>query len=113
MVTDHLGIADGTDHRVFSYTIYSITVFLLAWLGRRWISDVPESAVSDVNRSRPPFNWTAMANTAGALALLALASLSAGPVTAGSPPVGTPTGENVLADGKETAVDLHVHAPRQ
>ena len=113
MVTDHLGIADGTDHRVFSYTIYAITVFLLAWLGRRWISDVPESAVPDANRSRPPFNWTAMANTAGALALLALASLGAGPVTAGSAPVGAPTSENILADGKETAVDLHVHAPRQ
>lgn len=33
---DHLGIAEGTDHRVFSYTVYGVTVLLLGWLGLRW-----------------------------------------------------------------------------
>jgi exosortase A len=33
---DHLGIAEGTDHRVFSYTIYGVTVGSLGWLGLRW-----------------------------------------------------------------------------
>jgi exosortase A len=33
---DHLGIAEGTDHRVFSYTIYGLTVLSLGWLGLRW-----------------------------------------------------------------------------
>lgn len=39
---DHLGIADGTDHRVFSYTIYGITVVSLGWLGLLW----PEVVIS-------------------------------------------------------------------
>lgn len=33
---DHLGIAEGTDHRVFSYTVYAVTVCVLGWLGLRW-----------------------------------------------------------------------------
>jgi exosortase A len=33
---DHLGIAEGTDHRVFSYTIYGVTLWSLGWLGLRW-----------------------------------------------------------------------------
>jgi len=36
IVGDHFGIADGTDHRVFSYTIYGLTMPLLLWLGLRW-----------------------------------------------------------------------------
>jgi exosortase A len=36
IVTDYLGIAEGTDHRVFSYSIYFMTVFPLLWLGLRW-----------------------------------------------------------------------------
>ncbi|MEP6959028.1 MAG: exosortase A [Nitrospirota bacterium] len=36
IVGDHFGIADGTDHRVFSYTIYGATLPLLFWLGLRW-----------------------------------------------------------------------------
>lgn len=33
---DHLGIADGADHRIFSYTVYGITIPLLFWLGLKW-----------------------------------------------------------------------------
>jgi exosortase/archaeosortase family protein len=36
IVGDHIGIADGTDHRVFSYAIYGLTIPLLFWLGLRW-----------------------------------------------------------------------------
>jgi exosortase A len=36
IVGDHLGIADGTDHRVFSYTIYGLAMPLLFWLGLKW-----------------------------------------------------------------------------
>jgi exosortase A len=36
IVGDHFGIADGTDHRVFSYTIYGLTMPVLLWLGLRW-----------------------------------------------------------------------------
>jgi hypothetical protein len=37
---DHFGIADGTDHRVFSYTIYGLTIPLLFWLGLRWAENM-------------------------------------------------------------------------
>jgi exosortase A len=33
---DHFGIADGTDHRVFSYAVYGLTMPLLLWLGLYW-----------------------------------------------------------------------------
>jgi exosortase A len=33
---DHLGIAEGTDHRVFSYAVYGVTMLFLAWLGLKW-----------------------------------------------------------------------------
>ena len=33
---DHFGIADGTDHRVFSYAVYGLTMPLLLWFGLRW-----------------------------------------------------------------------------
>jgi exosortase len=33
---DHLGIADGTDHRVFSYIVYGLTMPLLFWFGLKW-----------------------------------------------------------------------------
>jgi exosortase A len=42
IVTDYLGIADGTDHRVFSYSIYAMTVFPLLWLGLRWRDTAPD-----------------------------------------------------------------------
>ncbi len=33
---NHIGIAHGTDHRVFSYTIYGLTMPALLWFGHRW-----------------------------------------------------------------------------
>jgi exosortase A len=33
---DHFGIADGADHRIFSYTVYGLTMPLLLWFGLRW-----------------------------------------------------------------------------
>ena len=41
IVGDHLGIAEGTDHRVFSYSIYGLTIPLLFWLGLRWAENMP------------------------------------------------------------------------
>ena len=40
IVGDHLGVTDGADHRVFSYTIYGFTIPLLFWLGLRWRESV-------------------------------------------------------------------------
>ena len=36
IVGDHIGIAEGADHRVFSYTIYALTIVLLYWIGMKW-----------------------------------------------------------------------------
>lgn len=36
IIGDHLGIAEGTDHRVFSYSIYGMAMFPLLWVGLRW-----------------------------------------------------------------------------
>jgi len=36
IVGDHFGIADGADHRIFSYTIYGVTMPLLVWIGLKW-----------------------------------------------------------------------------
>jgi len=41
IVGDHFGIADGTDHRVFSYTVYGVTIPLLCWIGLRWEESGP------------------------------------------------------------------------
>jgi exosortase A len=39
ILADHLGIAEGTDHRVFSYAVYGVTMLFLAWLGLKWSND--------------------------------------------------------------------------
>lgn len=39
ILADHLGIADGTDHRVFSYAVYGATMLSLAWLGLKWSNE--------------------------------------------------------------------------
>lgn len=36
ILADHFGIAEGADHRFFSYTIYGITITSLFWLGLQW-----------------------------------------------------------------------------
>lgn len=48
MVGDYLGITEGADHRVFSYTIYGFTVLWLFWFGLRWQehSMLPPSAAT-------------------------------------------------------------------
>jgi exosortase A len=42
---DHFGIADGTDHRVFSYAVYGLTMPLLLWFGLRW-QDMTKPSIS-------------------------------------------------------------------
>lgn len=41
IIGDHFGIADGTDHRAFSYSIYGVTIPLLCWIGLRWGDNGP------------------------------------------------------------------------
>jgi len=41
---DFVGLAEGTDHRVFSYLVYGITIVFLAWVGTTWGDDTTEDA---------------------------------------------------------------------
>lgn len=47
IIGDHFGIADGTDHRVFSYSIYGVTIPLLCWIGLRWSDNSPAASIGD------------------------------------------------------------------
>lgn len=47
IIGDHFGIADGTDHRVFSYSIYGVTISLLCWIGLQWSDNGPAASVGD------------------------------------------------------------------
>jgi exosortase len=44
IIGDHFGIAEGTDHRVFSYTIYGLTIPLLFWFGFKWSQNMTVTA---------------------------------------------------------------------
>jgi exosortase len=47
IVGDHFGIAEGADHRVFSYSVYGLTIPLLYWLGLRWTEQKLVGSLSD------------------------------------------------------------------
>lgn len=53
IVGDHLGIADGTDHRVFSYLIYGLTIPLLFWIGLRFRDRAPSTLVEERKIPQP------------------------------------------------------------
>jgi exosortase A len=78
IVGDHFGIADGTDHRVFSYAIYGLTMPLLFWLGLRWAENMPADTLQhgplDVCRGLDTRKTIFMAFAA--LAVLTVAPLS-------------------------------------
>jgi exosortase len=101
IVTDHLGIADGTDHRVFSYTIYAVVIAGLAWLGRRWPAACARPSGHDADAGYPTGLHVALVNTAGAVALLALPSLIAWVANGSS--AQTTAGTISLVQGDESA----------
>lgn len=76
---DHLGIAIGTDHRLFSYAIYGMAMMSLLWLGLKWKEPGhrdgggEQACASGLTHSG---RETALA-AARAVALLALAPLAA------------------------------------
>jgi exosortase A len=47
IIGDHFGIADGTDHRVFSYAIYGLTMPFLFWIGLRFKEQAPGTSVEE------------------------------------------------------------------
>jgi exosortase A len=78
IVADHFGIADGADHRLFSYAIYGVTMPLLLWFGLKWqenitVGSVPHRALDvprDLDTRKPVLFAIA------SVAVLALAPLS-------------------------------------
>ena len=78
IVGDYFGIANGTDHRVFSYAIYGLTMPLLFWLGLRWAenmsADTLQHGTLDVRRDLDTRKTVLIA--IAAVAVLAVAPLS-------------------------------------
>lgn len=77
---DHLRIANGADHRIFSYTVYGITIPLLFWLGHKWKESggidtwIPKNRVE----GDPTFSvQDTVCAALGAVVLLALAPVTA------------------------------------
>jgi exosortase A len=78
IMADHLGIAEGTDHRLFSYTIYSITIPLLYWLGVKWADTNMEAPIREPSLGPHGHDVRRTILVAAAsVALLAAAPLSA------------------------------------
>jgi exosortase A len=75
---DHFGIADGTDHRFFSYAVYGISMPLLLWVGLRW-QDVMRPSISQplTVSVREDLAKNAILMSIAALIILALAPVAA------------------------------------
>jgi hypothetical protein len=75
---DHFGIADGADHRVFSYAVYGLTMPLLLWFGLRW-QDIMKPIIVPHLRAcvREDVTRKAILMGIAALVILALAPLTA------------------------------------
>jgi exosortase A len=69
---DHFGIADGADHRVFSYAVYGLTMPLLLWFGLRW-QETMKPSISQHPTARVREDVTTKAVLMGIAALLILA----------------------------------------
>jgi exosortase A len=78
IVGDHFGVAEGTDHRVFSYAVYGLTIPLLYWLGSKWTERRPCGLPPDqAPHEHPPHDvQMTIVIAIAAVALLALAPLS-------------------------------------
>ena len=78
IVGHHFGIADGTDHRVFSYAIHGLTTSLFFWLGLRWgenmSADTLQHGTLDIRRGLDTRKTVPFA--IAAVAVLAVAPLS-------------------------------------
>ncbi len=43
---DFVGLAEGTDHRMFSYLVYGITIVFLGWIGTTWAEEATEDTIA-------------------------------------------------------------------
>lgn len=71
ILVDYYGIADGTDHRLFSYTIYGLTIPFLFWIGLKWKERALTGSAEDrVNVQQGNFDLRKMVFTAFAAVLI-------------------------------------------
>jgi exosortase len=71
VLSDYFGMLDGTDHRVFSYSVYAVTILALGCVGSRWSETEQEALAGYVEGSSAIINRAAM-NAVYAVGLLAL-----------------------------------------
>ena len=109
VLTDHVGLVDGTDHRVFSYSVYAVTIVFLAWLGRRWSSPGQEPVRPTKQPCSPEMRVPLLVNAVSALALLTVAAFI---LRSGIFPAGTAALQTAVVDDQETAARSDVHGLR-
>jgi exosortase len=111
ILTDHIGLANGTDHRVFSYSIYAVTIVLLAWLGRRWNDPWQESGQPTRQPGHSEVQARLLVNAASAVALLMVISSIPRSVVIPGQTSRVAAPQTAVRDGQNTATPLGVHAP--
>jgi exosortase len=79
IVGDHVGIAEGVDHRVFSYSVYGVAMALLFLVGLRWAENMTVTSFQHRRLGIPGNIDTrkAILMAIAAVAVLAVAPLSA------------------------------------
>lgn len=75
IVGNYVGIAEGTDHRVFSYTIYGLTMPLLLWGGLKWKQGDALASLQTTGRAHPGDRPKAILVSLGGVSVLALARI--------------------------------------
>jgi len=78
IVGDHFGYADGADHRLFSYSIYGLTMPVLFWFGLRWEETPTNACVLPSMEACSPFDDRGPIR----MAIIALAVLAVAPLAA-------------------------------
>jgi exosortase len=111
ILTDHIGLANGTDHRVFSYSIYAVTIVILAWVGRWWSDPWQEPGQPTTQPGHSKERARVLVNAASAVALLMVISSILGSVVIPGQTSRVTAPQTAVRDGQKTATPLDVHAP--
>ena len=78
IIGDHYGIAEGADHRLFSYSIYGLTMPLLFWWGLKWEERPEKGLPLPVGESRYCFDTHKPIR----MAIIAVTILAVAPISA-------------------------------
>ena len=95
-------------HRIFSYSVYAVTIVLLAWLGRQW-SDLRQEPVRPVRQACClQVRRRILAN---AVSVFVLLTMTAFILRSGIIPAAIAAAPTPIADDRETDPFPVVHAP--